>query len=268
MIKVHILHTGTVSVDIGVPLRQKNPLAKTGWFRNKKHRVWLPVSVYLIEHPKGLILFDTGWGKEVRNVHIKRKHFLPVSYGNLPEGQSVDEQLTALGYTPADLDYVFFSHLDTDHSGGLQLVKNAKNIMISKDEWQAAQKSRYFYRYHKKNWESVAVKTFDYEENGDKPLGKSYDIFGDGSVKLVSTAGHSFGLNTMIIKNNGKCVALVGDTGYMEKSWQEMILPGLMVDKDKAKKSLAWVAELSKDENCLGVFATHDPKVIPHTIEL
>lgn len=42
MIKIHVLQTGRVSVDIGVPLRQRNPLAKTGWFRGSKNRVWLP----------------------------------------------------------------------------------------------------------------------------------------------------------------------------------------------------------------------------------
>lgn len=61
MIKIHVLQTGRVSVDIGVPLRQKNPFAVTGFFRSAKHRVWLPVTSYLIEHPNGLVLIDTGW---------------------------------------------------------------------------------------------------------------------------------------------------------------------------------------------------------------
>lgn len=268
MVKIHILHTGTVCVDIGVPLQQKNPIAKTGFFRSKKNRVWLPVSAYLIEHPKGLILFDTGWNTEVRNVKIKRKCFLPVSYGELPQGQAINEQLATLGYQPSDLDYVFFSHMDTDHTGGLQLVKEAKRIMVSEQEWQAVQKSRYFYRYNKKHWKGIEIETFSYTQDGTGPFGKSFDVFGDGSVKLVSTAGHSYGLSTMLIQNDGKFVALIGDTGYMAQSWQNMTLPGLTVNKANAHKSLEWVAKLSNDKNCVGLFATHDPKVCPQVIEL
>ncbi|MFK4302873.1 hypothetical protein ABH892_002993 [Paenibacillus sp. RC254] len=72
-IKVHILHCGQVQVDIAVPFRQKpwNPLAATGIFRLKKHQITLPVSCYLIEHPKGLVLIDTGWHTALRGDQIK-----------------------------------------------------------------------------------------------------------------------------------------------------------------------------------------------------
>ena len=60
MIKVHIFHTGFVQVDDAIPHGSKNPLAILGLFRSKYKRL-LPVSCYLIEHPKGKILIDTGW---------------------------------------------------------------------------------------------------------------------------------------------------------------------------------------------------------------
>lgn len=73
-IKIHVFHCGEVGVDPAVSFRDvsKNPIAYTGIGRSNKLRIWLPVSAYLIEHPKGLILIDTGWHKEVRT--NQRKH--------------------------------------------------------------------------------------------------------------------------------------------------------------------------------------------------
>ncbi|UXR70340.1 MULTISPECIES: hypothetical protein [unclassified Staphylococcus] len=54
-IKIHVLHTGEVIVDEALPFgyESNRPLAWTGLFRSKKHQISIPVSVYLVEHPKG-----------------------------------------------------------------------------------------------------------------------------------------------------------------------------------------------------------------------
>lgn len=72
-IKIHILQTGFVKVDKALPYRgtSYNPLAFTGLFRFEKNKILLPVSAYLIEHPKGLILIDTGWSKTIRKSNWK-----------------------------------------------------------------------------------------------------------------------------------------------------------------------------------------------------
>lgn len=267
MIKIHILQTGTVSVDIGVPLAQPNPLAKTGWFRSEKHRVRLPVRAYLIEHPKGLILIDTGWDIAQR-AHPVKKHFgfLPISYGDLPPGMSINEQLAALGYQPSDLNAVYLTHMDMDHAGGLVLVKEAKHICASDREIKDARSMRYFYRYHQKNWQNIPLQSFSFENTGIGPVGQSFDVFRDSSLILVNTPGHSHGLFSAVITGAEGYVILCGDTGYMQKSWKELWLPGLTVDKKVAKKSLQWLQNKSKDKDCIAILATHDPAMRPEVI--
>ena len=68
MIKIHILPCGSTIVDEALPFsnRSKNPLAFTGILRGKKHKISVPVTAYLIEHPDGLILVDTGWDTAIR----------------------------------------------------------------------------------------------------------------------------------------------------------------------------------------------------------
>ncbi|MNJ43786.1 hypothetical protein D3C77_388090 [compost metagenome] len=112
-IKVHVLHTGTVIVDEALPFydKQNPPLAWTGVFRSKKHRLTLPVSTYLIEHPKGLVLIDTGWHTIVRTNQIRNLSFqYPANKAELPEGQAVNEQLekplNLYGYLAIVQDYV------------------------------------------------------------------------------------------------------------------------------------------------------------------
>lgn len=270
IIKIHVLQTGTVNVDIGVPLKQKNPLAPTGWFRDKKNRVWLPVTAYLIEHPRGLVLIDTGWDMAQRRLEPVKRTLgqLPISYGTLPEGLAINEQIESLGFNTSDIDYVFITHMDLDHAGGLKLVEDARHIYASKEEIRASQKVRYFYRYHKKLWEGMDIQSFQFTQTGIGPVGKSYDVFDDGSLVLVSTPGHSHGMFTALVNGEEKYVAICGDTGYMEKSWKELWLPGLTVDKSKAMKSLKWLKMISQDENCVEILATHDPAVKPHVIEL
>ena len=271
MIKIHVLHCGEVCVDEAIPFGNvsKNPLAFTGIFRSQKNRIWLPVSAYLIEHPKGLILFDTGWHTNVRKDpigHLTRKQFL-VNQPRLSEGESIAEQLNLLGFKSSDLDYVIMSHMDSDHVSGLKLVSDAKNILTSDKELEDALK--YKIRYVSSMWEGVVVNTFKLEQTGDGPVGLSYDLFGDGSINLINIPGHSHGLCAMKITNNdGKYVLLLSDGCYAEKSWKEMILPGITLDKKQAMEYLQWIHDMSSSSDCVESLACHDTGKKPHVIEL
>lgn len=269
MIKVHVIHTGKVCVDIGVPLKQKNPFAITGFFRGEKNRVWLPVSVYLIEHPKGNILIDTGWGDKRANKVVKRRFgLLPISYGEVSTNELIHNQLKKMNCKITDIKYVFLSHLDMDHAEGIELVKEAENIMVSQEELMESQKVKNLYRYNNKLWKNSNLKHFKFQETGVGPVGRSFDVFGDKSVELVSTPGHSKGLFTTLIQGQEDFIAIIGDTGYMERSWNNIHLPGLTVNKNLARKSLKWINEISGFNNCKGIFATHDPEVEEQIIKL
>ncbi|MBQ3009844.1 MAG: hypothetical protein IJD81_01490 [Oscillospiraceae bacterium] len=66
-IKIRIFHTGTVCVSPALPFggNEKNPLKASPIFTKKSDRIRLPVSSYLIQHPKGKILFDCGWHRDM-----------------------------------------------------------------------------------------------------------------------------------------------------------------------------------------------------------
>ena len=279
MIKIHVLHTGEVRVSPYLPFGGDNCnlLKASGMTTPKKDWIWLPVSVYLIEHPKGLILVDTGWHRDMspegvydKAAQIKSlgsRVLYNVNQGQIPLGKAVDEQLEGMGIKPADIDYVLLTHLDCDHANGLRAVKDAKHIFVAAEELECARKNG-FIRYKKKWWEGVDMHTIEW--NGTEgPAGKSFDLFGDGSIKMINIPGHCDGLCAVkITREDGKHVLLFSDGGYATKSWKEMITSGVSLDKDKQKKSLMWIREQSMDSNCMESLATHDTDIKPHVIEL
>lgn len=272
-IKIYVLHCGMVTVDDAVPFKAEtlHPMPYTGFFRSKKHQITIPVSAYLIEAPKGLVLVDTGWHKIVREKpdgQSKQMGWLHsrISSAILPEGEAIDEQLAAMGYRPSDLDYVVMTHLDTDHASGLQLLKGAKHFIVSREEWLAAR--RFNPRYVKKMWKEIPMETFEFQDTGFGPFGRSYDLFGDGTVRLVWLPGHSEGMTGVVVAEDKHYVIIAGDCGYSTKSWKEMKMPGIATDKQKLFKSLQWMHDQTSSPNCVEALANHDPDVKPHVIEL
>ena len=85
----------------------------------------IPVTSFLIEHPDGLIQFDTGCdplGMSGRWPESSRR----ISPFEAAEGGALEERLDALGVRPGDVRYVVMSHLHTDHAGRLSLFRNAE----------------------------------------------------------------------------------------------------------------------------------------------
>jgi N-acyl homoserine lactone hydrolase len=118
-IQIHILHCGRARVDRSLPFKEKtlHPAPFTGWLRKLEYQIWLPVSVYLIEHPKGLVPIDSGWHTDVGIDQVKYLggfHY-NINKADLPEGQAIHEQLKQRGIKTSDLDFVMLSHLHSDH---------------------------------------------------------------------------------------------------------------------------------------------------------
>lgn len=280
-IRVHVFHTGTVHVSKALPFKDAeknpNPLQLTSLTPyGRRTRIWLPVSAYLIEHPQGRLLVDTGWHREIsplgkysRRAQIKHMglgHFL-LNQGMLPQGESIVEQLMdKVAVSPQDLDYVILTHLHTDHASGLRMVRGAKHIIVSEEEIQDTK--QYPIRYARSMWEGISFEPFQFSDTGVGPVGRSLDLFGDGSVELIQIPGHTSGLTAVKINVGDKYVLLFSDGGYATKSWQEMIPPGTALDEAQALRSLSWIREASLAENCVESLANHDADIAPHVIEL
>lgn len=277
-IKIHVFHTGKVCVAPDLPFGgdHSNAIKASGIFGKKSDRLWLPVSAYLIEHPKGKFLVDTGWSRDMSpNGELDKKAQIKslgnvilyeVNQGIVPLGECIDEQLAGLGISDSDIDAVLLTHLDCDHANGLKQVRNAKKFLVSKDEVRFAAKNKV--RYYKGWWKGIPLTQFEWTGT-DGPAGKSFDVLDDGSIRLINIPGHADGLFAVKVRNDdGKFVLLFSDGGYARKSWEEMITSGVAANKAQQKNSLAWIREQSLDPNCVESLANHDPDIQPHVITL
>lgn len=260
---VHVLHTGTVNVDRALAFRERtwHPAPYTGWLRPRSARIELPVSAYLIEHPDGPTLVDTGWHAEMRTdqrAHLGRLASSMYS-GRLPDGKAVHEQLAGLGFDPGDLRFVVLSHLHSDHVSGLEHVADAERILVSRPEWEA----RRSFGYVPSMWDGIDVDAFDLEDVPFGPHHRGLDLYGDGSVLLVFTPGHSRGHVSVLARTASGWVLLAGDVGYASRSWEEGVLPGVTTSDAEMDASLSWVDSVAAREDCLVALATHDPDVSP-----
>ena len=260
-IKIHIWHTGMVLVDTAVPFRH-TAAWPMGLGRGRKHKILLPVSSYLIQHPKGNILIDTGWSEVVRDGQTRQLGLTRLaSKPSLPANWSVKEHLRRVNMNVADIDFVLLTHLDTDHVSGLLDVKNARSIITSNVELVAAQKSSL--RYRKTLWKGLNIQPFQYQVSGIGPLGKSYDLFNDGTVQIVDTPGHTAGLSSVLVTgSNDNFVLLASDVGYDEKNINENFLPGILTSIEEEMNSLSWIREMSNLPNCQGIIFNHDIKIV------
>lgn len=167
-IKIHVFHTGEVCVAPDLPFGgdKSNAIKASGIFGKKGNRLWLPVSAYLIEHPKGRFLVDTGWAREMspdgefdKRAQVKSLGSVilyEVNQGRIGLGECIDEQLLKLGIRDSDLDAVLLTHLDCDHANGLKQVKGAKKFMVAADELKFASRATNRVRYYKGWWEKAS----------------------------------------------------------------------------------------------------------------
>ncbi|MGN7167870.1 N-acyl homoserine lactonase family protein [Paenibacillus cellulositrophicus] len=258
-VKVEVLHTGRLKYDRSLAFKELDSIPPVNQ-RGESFQSEVPLSSYLIEHPsERRVVVDAGWHEDIRTrpeQHLGSDLWQFIEY-DLPAGSSVREQLQARGLTPKDIELVVISHLDVDHISGLGLLKGAGRFLVSQPEWEFATVSQE--AWHRE----VPVTPFALEPIPYGPYQSGLDVFGDGLLYLVHTPGHTPGHLSILAKVEKGWLLLASDAGYAERSWQEMILPGITSDPDQAMKSLQWVRDFAGREDCVAALAHHEAKPIP-----
>ncbi|MBM3643355.1 MAG: N-acyl homoserine lactonase family protein [Alphaproteobacteria bacterium] len=203
--------------------------------------VRLPIPSYLIEHPKGRALFDTGMHPQCREAPAARlgervgRLFDFSGYG---AGDSVAERLMAADRDPGRIDFVVNSHLHFDHAGGNALVPNA-TLVVQRREWDAGRDADLAAR--------VGIYRADID-HGHKVLAVEgeHDLFGDGSVVCVPTYGHTPGHQSLKVRTERGEVVLTGDACYFCRTLRERRLPRFVFDREEMLRSLDRLTALER----------------------
>ena len=196
---------------------------------------------YLIRHGKGLLLWDTG---------------LPDDLALLPDGRvtangaivarrakTLAAQLAEIGVKPADIAFVAVSHTHGDHVGNIDLFP-ASTVLIqgAEYEWAMAQ---------------PAKPAFGATQKIDK-LSGDRDVFGDGSVVILSTPGHTPGHQSLLVSlpKTGALV-LTGDAVHFRDNWDHRRVPSMNTSRDQTLASLQRIAAVLDDKKAQ-LWINHD----------
>jgi glyoxylase-like metal-dependent hydrolase (beta-lactamase superfamily II) len=213
--------------------------------------ITLPVPVYLIEHPKGRALFDTGLHPDLQHDpggRLGQRLAQLFKIGFRP-GEEVSGRLEAIGRDPGKIDLMINSHFHFDHVGGNALIPNA-TMLVQRREWESGMD------------DTAATRGFDPR---DYDLGHKlrlvdgeHDVFGDGSVVCVPTHGHTPGHQSLKVRLDSGDVVLAADACYFCQTLRERRLPRNVADREGMRASLDRLAALERGG--ARIFFGHDPE--------
>jgi N-acyl homoserine lactone hydrolase len=217
----------------------------------------VPVPFYLIDHPKGLVLFDTGNALAVAQDSESHWGSVVESYRpRMNEEDFVVNQLQAMGYAPEDIAYVVLSHLHLDHAGGIGYFPNARYV-VQRDELHFA--------YVPEFYQKAAYIRKDFDRPVDWLIlegwhDDGFDLFGDARIRIWFSPGHTPGHQSLRLNlQESGLIILTGDSCYTLENLEEDVLPGVVWSPSETIRS---INRLREERRRFGakIFTGHDPE--------
>jgi N-acyl homoserine lactone hydrolase len=228
---------------------------------------WLevPVVAFLVEHPgAGCILIDTGFHSSVAvEPHGAFGRFGGIIFKDLrmDPNQAVAAQLRERGIRPSDVSGVVMTHLHSDHASGISDFPDS-TFVVSDKEWAAASSGGQLQGYFPRQFDhAFDWRTLDFDgpdADSFATFGRSFDLLGDGSVRLVFTPGHTAGHLSVILRLKEREALIAGDAIYAMRTLRESHLPFLMADEHLFRRSLREIQLYEKETPDALIIPGHD----------
>jgi N-acyl homoserine lactone hydrolase len=185
---------------------------------------------YLIQHAQGWMMWETGVPERVAGM----PDGLVAAGGALvwKRPKTIAAQLAGVGITAGDIRLVAVSHTHPDHVGNVDLF-SAATVLIQRSEYEWA-----FGRPDKPFSVEHAVRKLE----GD------FDVFGDGSVRVISTPGHTPGHQSLLVRlADTGAILLSGDAAHFRDNWENRRVPPMNVDREQTLASMQRMEDLLEE---------------------
>lgn len=247
-VKLHVFDGGSILA------KQKVLFSEGERYEGETQKLASPF--YVIQHPDGVLLWDTGLPEGL------------VGQGEItPEGdafvisrnEKIEDQLKKVGLTPADVDMIAFSHVHFDHTGAANNFPNAK--------WLVQQTELDFINSEFIKGNAFYAPDSFSELKNSQILNGDLDVFNDGTVVIKSFPGHTAGHQALFLslKESGP-VLLSGDTYHFKQNRADGVVPQFNHDLEQSKESLKEFEDFAQASNAM-VIIQHDPEDFKTTVE-
>ncbi|MQA14708.1 MAG: MBL fold metallo-hydrolase [Pseudonocardiaceae bacterium] len=247
--KVYGLRLGTFSVDIE-HLMWDHPKYMLLPGSGEKKKVWYqcPAMAYVVEHPQGRILFETGVSPQWREEWPEEWKAL-AGWDEIKPGDFLEAKLKSVGLGPEDFRYVVMGHMHIDHAGGLRLFEDADvDILIHEDEYRGVAQLEE---------SAAAVSLADF---AILPRKRPTLVYGDEEimegVRLLSLPGHTWGTMGMLVQlaHTGAIMFTTDALYHHEAYGPPPVGSGVTMFPDKWQRSMEKVYRYAQ---------THEALVVP-----
>ena len=197
----------------------------------EKGRITVPVPAYLIVHPRGVALFDSGLNLATRTDPAGYMGEQGAKYAtfHFNDGEEIAARLRALSIAPEDVTHLVNSHLHYDHSGGNAQIPNA-DVVVQRREWEHARSLPD---------DDPGYRRIDFDTGQRvRLISGEHDLFGDDTVTCFPSHGHTPGHQSLRVRTSRGEYVLCGDACYLKRTLEELHLPGVLADRDAALAAL------------------------------
>ena len=244
-IRIHGVQTGWISIKSNhyhmrgpESLKELNILLDTRWTEPK------PILSWVIEHPEGLIVIDSGERAGARDLatylacaDAGSRYFITRNFRvNVAPESELGPQLVKLGLSPANVRWCVQTHLHFDHANGFDFLPNAA-VLVARTELEGHRTTpngAVFCKYPS-DFDPLAL---DYLQTY-KGFSGHYPLTEAGDVVVVPTPGHSYGHQSVLLEGGDQTLFFAGDVTYDERQLLEGEVSGINVGVDATKASMA-----------------------------
>lgn len=213
-------------------------------------KVYNPYFLYVVQHPDGTLLFDSGVHPDLRTNPEGRLGAAAADFQvKLSAEDHIESRLGSIGLKPSDIDVVVQSHLHFDHAGGLEWLTHAP-ILVQREE-RAFAFDPPIYQQAVYLREDFGMELKWQEVDGD------HDVFGDGRVTIISTPGHTRGHQSLLVQLDKQTIFLLADAAYLLGKMRSRSLPGILWSPDALMDTWDRIEEIERSEKA-HLMTTHE----------